>query len=74
MPFGIGVAPRRVVQEVAVPRANRPPKEQPTKEPAEGSRRTVAEALRRSESATKKPPERKQTQKDVRPGRHALDD
>ena len=57
-----------------MPRANRPPKEQPTKEPAEGSRRTVDEALRRDRKPREKASEPKQAQKDVPPGRHALDD
>lgn len=54
---------------------NRPLTEQPSKEPAEGSRRTVDAALERS---TGEKPDAKRgedkLQKDAPPGRPALDD
>lgn len=58
-------------------RANRPPTEAPSKEPAEGSRRAVDEALRRSPGQTRpdrRPRPREKAQTDVPPDRHALDD
>jgi hypothetical protein len=57
--------------------ANRPPKEQPTKEPAEGSRKTVDEALARAARVDKKrgrPPANPKPQADADPNRAALDD
>ena len=57
--------------------ANRPPKQEPTKEPAEGSRRTVDEALKhqaQTEKARGSRPKDNKPQKDAEPGRPALDD
>lgn len=51
----------------------RPPEDQPAKEPAEGSRRPVDEALRRTGQKSGPSPDQ-QPQKDVPPGRQALDD
>lgn len=54
---------------------NRRPTEEPTKEPAEGSRRTVDEALERSKG--EKPDAKRgeeKLQQDAPPGRPALDD
>jgi hypothetical protein len=50
----------------------RPAPEHATKEPAEGSRQTVEEALKREERKTRQPPEKPQT--DMPRGEHAVDD
>jgi hypothetical protein len=52
--------------------ANRQPKQEPPKEPAEGSRQTVDEALEH-QAQTEKAKDNK-PQKDAEPGRPALDD
>jgi hypothetical protein len=63
------------MEENAMASTNRRPTDGPTKEPAEGSRRTVDEALEGSKG--KKPGKKRGEEKlqtDVPPGRHALDD
>jgi hypothetical protein len=57
--------------------ANRPPKQEPPKEPAEGSRETVDEALKheaQTEKRRRPRPKDDKPQRDVEPGRPALDD
>jgi hypothetical protein len=53
----------------------RPSGKQPSKKPAVGSRRTGDEARERaSDDRRSSPPRADKPQKDVPPGRHALDD